>query len=345
MTAVEATRRRVKDTGSELVKQGLAVANLRVRRSESGLVPIRIEAYRGRDAPDGAPADLSTGDPVLADLRERYAAMGGALAAQSVWTDAYRRRDLRLERFRGDNVFLWQGRTMGANSRTKYYLYARYVSGLDTRGLLGRLREDGRYGCWTQHFETMGTVSVDLLDSINELYFLDRACGLFSLPELAVLDVGAGYGRLARRAVEACPNLRHYICADGIPESTYTCGWYLAATGATPAAEAVALDRLADRLSGERIDLAVAVHSLSEMPYTAVEAWLRLVAEHDIPRLMIVPNRPHTLTSIEANGARLDYGCLLDELGYRLRTTEPVIADPDVRELLGIGYAFYYFER
>lgn len=57
-----------------------------------------------------------------------------------------------------------------------YALTMYYVRALDTLGLLDLLEEDGAYGACT--FTIDGKmVSRDLLDSIMEIYFLDRQLG------------------------------------------------------------------------------------------------------------------------------------------------------------------------
>ena len=77
-------------------------------------------------------------------------------------------------------------------------------------------------------------VSRDLLDSINELTFLDDELGI-AQRNMTILDIGAGYGRLAHRATTAFENLT-YLCTDAIPLSSrdvvcpivpmfHVCGW------------------------------------------------------------------------------------------------------------------------
>ena len=86
-----------------------------------------------------------------------------------------------------------------------------------------KLVEDDYFGNIT--FDIDGKlVSRDLLDSLVEIYFLDRHLGLASAaPGLTVLDIGAGYGRLAHRILSALPSATRYLCSDAIAEST--CNW------------------------------------------------------------------------------------------------------------------------
>jgi putative sugar O-methyltransferase len=135
-------------------------------------------------------------------------------------------------------------------------------------------------------FRTFPRVSRDLLDSINEIYFLLRRAPLLSGEDVSVLDIGAGYGRLAHRMLTAVPNITRYYCVDAVPESTFLCDWYLRYRGLADRATVVPLDML-DRLGERRIDLAVNVRSFTEMSYPPIAAWIGLIAELGIGTLMI----------------------------------------------------------
>ena len=87
------------------------------------------------------------------------------------------------------------------------------------RGLLPQLVEDGAFGAPIFDFPGRPPVSRDLLDSVNELLYLDRKLDIVDRSELRVLDIGAGYGRLAHRMAQLVPGLADYACVDAIPES------------------------------------------------------------------------------------------------------------------------------
>jgi hypothetical protein len=329
----------------QLLQDALARVGLRVRRSRGpGWFPYQLVSVTGLDNTKSRPADvLRHDDPTLVELVERYSQLENPLTTHSVWSQNYRKRDLRLRYFRGDNVYVWQRRYL--EEPITYYLYGRYVRELDERGLLAHLVEDGDFGCWTYSFATLPNISRDLLDSVNELYFLDRVWGIFDHLPFSVLDIGAGYGRLAHRMVEAVPNVRRYYCADAVPESTYVCGFYTRERGVSEKAWSVPLYCLESTLRGQAVDLAVAVHSLSEMPLTAVIGWIDILDKQGINSLMIVPNAPYDLTSHERTGARLDYSRVLLERGFELKANEPTIMDPDIRHFTGIELQFYFFQR
>lgn len=308
----------------------------------------RPRASLGVSHPDDTPVPaalrerLRADHPRLLELRRRYAASPLPMLAHTWWTREYVDRTLDLARFRGDNAYVWQTRHM-PDAHLRYYLYARDVQARDTLGLFGRMAEDGAFGCWVYRSQRFPALSRDVLDSVNELNFLERHAGITRQPGLTVLDIGAGYGRLAHRSCEVLPNLGRYYCTDGIAESTFLSEFYLAHRGAARAT-VVAADELA-ALDGARIDLAVNVHSFSEMGRAAIEGWLALLERLRVPRLLVVPNDATALLSMEADGGRLDFEGSLERHGYRLAACEPAIADDDVRELVGVRDHLFLFER
>lgn len=293
--------------------------------------------------PPGAETKLSDDNPRLRDLRERYAAFDSALCVHSFWADEYRSRDLELRYFRGDNAFVWQYRNMREQTALRYSLYLRHLASIDRRSCLETLEEDGAFGCWAFEFPGFPPVSRDLLDSINEMYFIDRAWGLFDRREFSVLDIGAGYGRLAQRMSAAVPGLSRYYCTDGVPESTFLSEYYLSFRGVDQA-EVVPADDL-DRLPAGEIDLALNIHSFSEMSRETIAAWLDLLVRLRVPRLLVVPNDPDAFLSYETDHTRLEFGSILESHGYKLRVREPVIPSRHLRQLIGMWDNFYFFER
>jgi hypothetical protein len=107
-------------------------------------------------------------------------------------------------------------------------------------------------------------VSRDLLDSIIELNFLEEALEISSRKALRVIDIGAGYGRLAHRATVAAPMIG-YVCTDGIALSTVLCETYLQYRK-TERTAVVPLDEVSVVVSDSHFDLAINIHSFSECP-------------------------------------------------------------------------------
>jgi SAM-dependent methyltransferase len=295
--------------------------------------------------PEGAEAELAPGSPRLRELREAYAALDLPVLSPSRWNEQAVDSFLDLRWFRGETMIYWHYRELPRINVLKYFVFLRYVRDRDQAGLLDRLNEDGLFGCWTWSYPGYGRVSRDLLDSANELLFLERELGLGEGGSFSVLDIGAGYGRLAHRMAEAHPSLADYSCVDAVPESTFVSDYHLRYRGLAPPARAVRLDRLDEELAARSFDLAVNVHSWSEAPFAAVEWWVDLLERLELPRLFVVPNEPTELLSLEPDGSRRDFMPLLERAGYRLVKREPVIEDPAVRELLGVNDHFHLFER
>lgn len=278
------------------------------------------------------PFVLRDDDPRLAELRAAYAEV--PLPA-SRWNEHARASFLDLRFFRGETLITWHYREDERTTRLKYYALLRDVADRDELGLLQRLGEDGAFGCWTFDFAGWGRVSRDLLESVGELSFLHRHGALGT--DTRVLDVGAGYGRLAHRATEA--GLGAWTCIDAIPESTFVCEAYLRHRGVAPPAEVVPLH---EHGGLGRFDLAVNVHAFSEVPVAAARWWIDRV---EADAWLVVPNEPDAVLSLEADGSRRDLVPVLEAAGFRLAAREPAVADPAARELVGLHDQLLLFTR
>lgn len=328
-------------------------ARMLLRRTGYELVrvPPRDPRYLGAsfDAsmalPAGAAEVLCADHPRLRELQARYARCELPMARRTMWGNDYLGQELDLTRFRGDNVYVWQFRNVGASARQKYYVYLRDIAARDPLRLLELLTEDGLFGCWAFDYPGWPRISRELLDSINELYFLDRHVGMLHKPGFTVLDIGSGYGRLAHRALAAAPQLGRYLCADAVPESTFLCEYYLGFRGCLDRAEVLPLDEIDARLRGRRIDLAVNIHSFSEMSAQAVDGWLARVADLQVPWLLIVPNDADRLLTMEADRSRQPFDALLERYGYGIEVKQAVFADPTLREFMGVTDHFLLFRR
>ena len=301
--------------------------------------------YDPNHAPTGEmAAQLSGSNPRLRELAAAYALDQSPMSAKSLWSDELVADDVHLHYFRGDNLYVWQYTRSPIMNRYRNFIYAKYLAGIDERGLLGQLEEDGAFGCLTWEYAGLGVVSRDLLDSIAELTFLDAHAGLFDRPGLRVLDIGAGYGRLAHRMLMAAPNVSHYYCVDAVPRSTFLSELYMKYRGLGERATVIELPDVTTALRPGHIDLAVNIHSFSEMPLTAIRGWLRTLCHATVPQLLVVPNEAVGLTSRELDGTRIPCLPVFEEVGYRLRTSTPTIQDPAVSDLLDVRDNFLFFE-
>jgi hypothetical protein len=176
----------------------------------------------------------------------------------------------------------------------------------------------------------------DLLDSVNEISFLDREFGLFDASSgLNILDIGAGYGRLAHRMCEADVPLRQYMCVDAVPESTYLSQGYLTYRQHTGKTNVWRFDEFLHRGDQLQIDLAIAIHSFPEMTYDAICGWLDVLVSREVPALFVIPNNRNEITSFEGNGRRLNCASAFSERGFRLVADEPIVSDPDLHSKFG----------
>lgn len=290
----------------------------------------------------------------LQDLRQQYATVQLPVAAHSVWgrrgaTESHTDigwGGVDLRNFRGQNAYVWDYGAAGLEATDlKFYIFTRYVQEKDRMGLLGVLDEDGAFGCTTFEHAGIGLVSRDLLDSVIEINFLDRHLGITGPEEVRVLDIGAGYGRMAHRLLTAPTAITTYACVDAVPESTFLCEFYLRHRGLAHRADVIPLDELEERLQPDAgFNVALNIHSFSECTYEAIEWWLRKVKYLGIRRLMIVPNEPTSFLSLEADGTRRDYRPLLTELGYEAVAEEAVFDDPQVQALIGVEDHMFIFE-
>lgn len=296
-------------------------------------------------APLPASAVNLSAHPRLRELRQRYARLDLPPLTASRWNPAAVEAFLDHRYFRGETLITWHYRELPRATALKYFIYAQYVRSRDSLGLLGCLEEDGAFGCWTFRYPGHPSYSRDLLESVNEIAFLERQLALSARREFSVLDIGAGYGRLAHRMAGAYPNLGAYHCVDAVADATFLCEYYLDFRGCSPPARSLPIDELDRELAPGSVDLAVNVHSFSECTYEAIDWWLQIVSALAVPHLLIVPNEPGRLISLERDGGRRNFAGAIQAAGYRVSRVEPVIVDPAVRELVRLDDEFHLFER
>jgi putative sugar O-methyltransferase len=286
--------------------------------------------------PERASDYLRPDNPRLSELRRRYE--NHPASRHSIWSQHYLTTQLRLDRFREDNVYLHQRRRAGRDS---YLLTARYVQSVDKLGLLHKLGDDDAFGNYVFGFDGGLPVSRDLLDSVLEINFLDEHLDLKGRSSPLILDIGAGYGRLAYRLVQAIPNLEAVLCADAIAESTFLSEFYLKFRGCETKAKVLPLDEVEAGLSNRRIDIALNVHSFGECSLESIRWWLDLISARQIPYLFIVPNG-EKLHSWEADNARFNYAPLILERGYKLIAKQPNYAHSVTVRRYGLYPCYYY---
>ena len=268
-------------------------------------------------------------NPLLIALKQRYEACDPAVTTPLVWTDTHVSADDMLH-FRGENAYVWQLRGLSMNPLA-YTLTTYYAKAIDSLRLLDRLTEDGAFGAYSLQVDGRA-VSRDLLDSVIEICFLERHLHLSSQRKLRVLDIGAGYGRLAHRMTTALTNLEEYLCTDAFPASTFLSEYYLRHRGIGDRAKVVPLDRIEAALNERQIDLALNIHSFSECRPAAIEWWVSRLAAAKVKYLMIAPNSgsDHDGSTLKTNDG-IDFGPILTKHGFSPVAIEPKYLDPMVQ--------------
>jgi SAM-dependent methyltransferase len=278
--------------------------------------------------------------PRLAELERRYRGVGGAAVANAVWAPEFV-ATIDLARFRDDGPFVWQ-KPLPNLDEEALRLTFEHLRRSPAAILLDRLEEDGSFGART--VEAGGRrISRDLLDSVSELAFLERNTGVAHETAFRVLDIGAGYGRLAFRAVTAFQNLRWYS-TDAIAVSTFLAESYLELRGVAARAPVVPLDEVEPLLERERFDLAVNVHSFSECTMEAIDWWVSRLAAAGVPRLFVVPNALGAGGREPLTNRREAMGPVFARHGYELEFSEPKYPDPETQRR-GLSPTTYFLYR
>lgn len=302
---------------------------------ERHTMPHEMEpVYNRCPLPVDAETILSKTHPRLLELKKRYADFNEPVTDPLIWTDDYvRPEDLLF--FRGDNAYVWQVRDANMDAAA-YALTTYYLHSIDDLGLFKTLVEDEQFGIHT--FEVAGkVVSRDLLDSIAEIYFLEKHLNISRKSNLRVVDIGAGYGRLAYRMAASLETLDRYICTDAFPDSTHICDYYLRFRNVEGKAMSAPLDEIEETLAKNDVQLAINIHSFSECKPAAIDWWISLLAKNGVSHLMIVPN---TGDSLKTNDG-FEFLPVVEKHGYELAVKEPKYRDPIV-QAHAVNPTFHY---
>jgi putative sugar O-methyltransferase len=290
--------------------------------------------------PEGACEYLRKDNPRIQELQRRYE--NHPASNHSLWSPHYLANELRLDEFRADNVYVHQGR---AASDASYRLTAHYAQSVDKLGLLNTLGDDDLFGNHLVSFNGDLLVGRDLLDAVLEINFLNDNLGLAALDGSVILDIGAGYGRLAHRLVQALPKLETVLCTDAIPESTFLSEFYVKFRGCQSKVRVIPLDDIETTLENQPVNLAINIHSFGECTLSSIKWWLDLVSANRIKYLFIVPNG-EALRSWEPDDTGIDYLPSLLDRGYKMVIKQPNYMGAPQLQKHGLYPCYYYlFER
>ena len=142
----------------------------------------------------------------------------------------------------------------------------------------GRLR-DVSHGARFVHTKTFGPLTRQWLDSNTELWFLNK----HGLLRHNILDIGAGYGRLA---VSAAPYVHDYWCTDGVEVSQNACKMHVDCYVHSGNVHVVSPEQLLELRP--KCEVAVNIHSWNECSYASIAAWLEILAQLKVPYLFTV---------------------------------------------------------
>ena len=239
------------------------------------------------------------------ELAKRYKDLG-IEHIDGVWNRQHL-KNFDVARFRADSIYVWQTRQF---QEINYYLTYLYILEIDKLGLLGRLQELGDYGVETFSFEN-GKVSRDLMDSVIEINYLNDVLSLSNQQDLQILDIGAGYGRFAHRILESFPE-SNVTCIDAIPLSTCISRIYLGSFIQSKRATVHDLESL-NEVKPKEFNLAVNIHSFSEMSLKSVKFWINFLVKNEVEFLFVVPNGPELALNDGTN-----FGLLLQQAGFEI---------------------------
>lgn len=268
----------------------------------------------------------------------------GEKVATSMWSDKKLKKQIKLPHFRSDNKYLYQ--TRDNNTPDSVVLTYKYIKMNDRLNILGRSNENGEFGADVIKIPTFGVISRDLLDSANELNFLEKIFQVSKIRNLTIFDIGAGYGRLALHSIINLKNIKKYVCLDAVPESLGLCEFYLNYKNINP--EKYQVSTLPVNYAPPERSIAVAIHSFSEMPMASVQSWIQFLKEMGTSWLLIVPNRENhngqELLATEADCTRTDYSKLLYEYGFERQGVFPKYEDPDI-QIYGVSPTMYHLYK
>ena len=292
------------------------------------------------------PAETETADEVylrygeaLAALETEFSAMQGEL---TLWRDWVQRTD--VIGFRGEFCTSQAGShdpsNFGPSRLLQAYTVAyEYAASHDRLGALAKFSDDGAFG--GLRFRVGGrVVSSDMIDSSLQLNFIARHCGFHLSDQLTLLDIGAGWGRLACRFLELFP--RGFAFAlDAVPFPSFLAQRYLEYRGVFDRAVTGSRTKL-DTARPGAFQIAANVHSWSEAPLASIDLWLSKLDALQVPFLFFVPHGLPAV-SLEKDGpGQLIVPAILAH-GWRVLVDEPKYGSSLQRQRAGLYPTAHYY--
>lgn len=142
------------------------------------------------------------------------------------------------------------------------------------------------YGATVVETQAFGRVTRMWMDSMVEVNFLARHV---PLRLMHVLDIGAGYGRLAAVMVG---EVASYTCVDSVEISKFVCEYFTMKHA--PDVMVLSPEQLPDW--NHPFSLAINIHSWSECSLESIEEWLAILKQKGVLYLFTVPHDDNYLS-------------------------------------------------
>ena len=264
--------------------------------------------------PKDAKEYLYPANPKLIQLKKDYQKFLANNFKKGLWTENYLgEKDLIY--FRGDNPYVHQRRGNQQSNLayilTYFWLKSKYSKDLSS------FNEEESFGVFKYIIDNK-VISRDLLDSFNEILFLKEHFFHNYDTNVNVLEIGAGYGRLAKWLTKNTNYIEHYYCIDAIPESTFISNYYLKHYNKIKEITVVPIHQRKNFLEKQNITLAVNIHSFSEMTIDFIKFWIEEVIRLRIPHLFIVPNAGHQYKGDLISFDNINFKTIIESNGYEL---------------------------
>jgi len=160
--------------------------------------------------------------------------------------------------------------------------------------------DDGAFGVLRFRLPDGEVVTWDQIISARDLSLLCQWVGLTPADTPLLVDIGAGYGRLVHRFLQAFPS-SYALALDSVPGTSAMAELYLATRGCAGRVEIDGPRRLLAPLPPGRPRIATNIHSWSEAPLISIEAWLEALATAQIDWLLLATHDESAVT-LELDG-------------------------------------------
>ena len=290
--------------------------------------------------PKDAKEYLQHTNPKLIQLKKDYQKFLANNFKNGLWTENYL-ADKDLLYFRGDNPYVHQRRG-NQQSKFAYILTYFWFKSKYSKELLS-FNEEESFGVFRYIIDNK-IISRDLLDSFNEILFLKEHFFNNFDTNVNILEIGAGYGRLAKWLTKNTNYIEHYYCIDAIPESTFISNYYLKHYNQIKEITVIPIHQRNIMLENKNIRLAVNIHSFSEMAIDFIKFWIKEVTSLRIPYLFIVPNAGHKYSGELISFDNINFKKIIESNGYELVIKRDKYLEPNIQKY-GLNPTMYYLYK